>query len=455
MAQVEGELNLTQSRIGGNLVLTATAVRGEANMSGIRVRGLLNAERLSAELLILGSRVGAPASRFHGGVHLLAAKIGTDLDLTRALVRNGAGLSRWALNLSRAEIRGRVELTGVRLAGGLIATSLSVGGDLRLGDIPFSLDAPIHGLVRARLHDVVLVGARVDGDLVLMGPSRLWRQRADASMRLTNTRVGGLDDWRDAWPPRLDLDGFAYTRMGPQHPYALDAFGERDTRWLLAWLNLTREQSFRSEADDARTLSPARRAVGSALGALARRLPGRLGGDLLARSLKWSLHFAEMDRGFRPETYERLARALRASQRHEAADGILFEAREKARRNAPFPRSLWLWLSRVLIGYGIGAGYFRAAGFALAAAVLGVLVILLDGWVLGFDKALQDKDATWLFFASFDHLLPIVTLDKEFELIPHALRSTSAKLYFWLLGIAGWVLGSFLIAGLAGVTQKS
>jgi hypothetical protein len=147
---------------------------------------------------------------------------------------------------------------------------------------------------------------------------------------------------------------------------------------------------------------------------------------------------------------------MRALQRHQVADRILFEAREKARRNSPFPRSFWLWLSRVLIGYGIGRGYFRAAGFALAAAALGVVVILLDGASHGeLDKAIRDKSAAWLFFASLDHLLPIVQLDKEFEVIPRALGSTPAKLYFWLLGIAGWVLGSFLIAGLAGITQRS
>ena len=69
-----------------------------------------------------------------------------------------------------------------------------------------------------------------------------------------------------------------------------------------------------------------------------------------------------------------------------------------------------------------------------------------------------------LFVASLDQLLPIITLDKAYDAL--IFGDTSAKprvepqpdlvrFYFYFYKIMGWVLGSFIVAGLAGLTQRN
>ena len=65
-------------------------------------------------------------------------------------------------------------------------------------------------------------------------------------------------------------------------------------------------------------------------------------------------------------------------------------------------------------------------------------------------------DTLELVSASLDQLLPIVTLDRAHEKLTSAQFLPSwALFYFYFQKLVGWVLGSFLIAGFAGLTQKN
>ena len=74
---------------------------------------------------------------------------------------------------------------------------------------------------------------------------------------------------------------------------------------------------------------------------------------------------------------------------------------------------------------------------------------------------MPQKDGLQLLFLSLDELLPVITLDKAHELTsapPAGGGSAPPYLAPRLLlvhKIAGWVLGSFLVAGLAGLTQRN
>ena len=66
----------------------------------------------------------------------------------------------------------------------------------------------------------------------------------------------------------------------------------------------------------------------------------------------------------------------------------------------------------------------------------------------------------WNLFCSLDLLLPIVELNKAHaDFVMKDLADTTATAwiayYFYIHKLFGWVLASFLIAGLAGLTQKS
>jgi hypothetical protein len=62
----------------------------------------------------------------------------------------------------------------------------------------------------------------------------------------------------------------------------------------------------------------------------------------------------------------------------------------------------------------------------------------------------------WCFGASLDHLLPIVELNKEFGDFSTTRSASAERLATLLLrfpGLVGYVLASFVVAGLAGLTQ--
>ncbi len=67
-----------------------------------------------------------------------------------------------------------------------------------------------------------------------------------------------------------------------------------------------------------------------------------------------------------------------------------------------------------------------------------------------------DRDAFILLWASLDQLLPLVELNEThkelFKMLEH---SKLALTYFYLHKFVGYILASFLIAGLAGLTQKN
>ena len=96
------------------------------------------------------------------------------------------------------------------------------------------------------------------------------------------------------------------------------------------------------------------------------------------------------------------------------------------------------------IGYGYGYRYFRSLIWVLGITFLGA--IILGTTLAGPDFTLLRRLAY-----SFDLLLPIVELDKR-----HSLEAIDgwARYYFYVHELLGYVLGSFIVAGLAGITKK-
>ena len=142
----------------------------------------------------------------------------------------------------------------------------------------------------------------------------------------------------------------------------------------------------------------------------------------------------------------------------EKSNDILYAGRELARREARRNgmRRRWLGLSLLkwTIGYGLGTRYFRVLWWVAAFVAIGVATLYLDHSIRPEPLTTESHTIPWMTAASIDALLPIVALDKTFsDKIPASL-GFYAKAVFWILGVAGWVLGAFLAAGLAGLTQK-
>jgi hypothetical protein len=174
-----------------------------------------------------------------------------------------------------------------------------------------------------------------------------------------------------------------------------------------------------------------------------------------------------------PQPYTQMSRMLRLQGHIAAANEIMFKERRAATRHAllagrhafsardyatsaeHYATWAWLWLLRLTIGFGIGLRYFRAVAWAL-------LFVLAGAWVLAGSSEpvglLPVQTWLWRVGASLDQLLPLVHLSPKyaafFDERSRDMLNFWQNAYFAMHRLVGWVLGIFIVAGLAGLTQK-
>jgi hypothetical protein len=182
-----------------------------------------------------------------------------------------------------------------------------------------------------------------------------------------------------------------------------------------------------------------------------------------------------------PQPYSQMSRMLRTQGHAAAANEIMFRERVAATENA-LARSwrhfgkgswlswvrtgdwklwlratanwVWLWALRATIGFGIGLRYFRAVPWALAFVLAGTLV-LAGSEPLGLAPS---QSWLWRLGASLDQLLPIVKLSPKYAAFFDERSADTLNFwqnaYFTWHRFVGWLLGIFILAGLAGLTQR-
>lgn len=132
------------------------------------------------------------------------------------------------------------------------------------------------------------------------------------------------------------------------------------------------------------------------------------------------------------------------------ANAVLYAERERERKQAwrtgNNPRGTGLTLLKWFVGYGYGQRLlWHPLAWVVALMAAGTVVLHLTG----VPKVLAGSEAAVVAY-SFDTLLPIVELEKSFaDVVLHGF----AKYYFYFQKLMGWVLASFLIAGLSGLTK--
>jgi uncharacterized protein YjbI with pentapeptide repeats len=432
-AKVTGGLNINSSSIGGPLLMSKGAEFTEVDLRGARIEGSLNlvgakvtgplamdGVRIAAALLMEGAeftQVILRGARINGHLSLIGAKVTRTLDMNAVNI-HGALLMRERaefaeVDLRGARIEGQLSLIDAKVPGRLDTDSVSIGGSLLMregqflqpinlvfGTVGGSLD-----LRGATLAGLYLAGARIES-LHLASGSRRPTWATGARLVLGNARVGAVQDEPDAWPQDLELDGFTYARFGGLGSDAGRGIGSRSSEWFQKWLE--------------------------------RHAP------------------------YTPQPYQHCARVLREMGHPEMANDVAYAGRERERGEF-WRRSKWrwfgLWLLKWTIGYGYGLRYFRSLWWALFFVVVGTLVLLGCGapraiavpitWATAGGMKIFSYLAALAFY-SFDLLLPIIQLYE-----PHyqVLLDGVAKYYFAFHKLMGYVLASFLIAGLAGLTK--
>lgn len=249
-------------------------------------------------------------------------------------------------------------------------------------------------LTGAEFQDLDLSATRIDGALVLSSaPQSGWPEGARLSLRDTHAGVLQVhwDEETDTWPEGLQLDGFTYDRLG-----------------------------FGSDAD-----------------------------NRLARDVDRYIGWLGRDLSYSPQPYEYLANVFRAAGESTKADRIRYESRERDRAEAwqgeDYARWFGLTLLKWGIGYGLGVRYFLALWWIVVFTLIGALALRIS------HQGPEGLSAKAIF--SLDLLLPIVQLDAAHNQLEASLAG-GVKHYFYAHKLVGWVLASFLIAALAGLTQE-
>jgi hypothetical protein len=344
-----------------------------------------------SEVILINARVGAFLS-------LKSSKVTGRLNVARLQLNGFLDMSEKAdfadVDLVGAHVGGFLSLKDSKIAGSLNCEFLEVGGPVFLGygadfagpiNLVFSKVGELV-LAAGTFHsDVDITGAQIGSDLVL-GSSIVdpagWP--GDPVLILHNAKADAIQDLPNAWPPRLDLNGFTYRSLGGVYAGKADRMADRPVEWFESWL---------------------------------------------------------AKEPYSPQPYEQLAAVLRAQGRPDAADDILYSGKQQERTQAGFSRRVWLIALDWFIGYGyrIDRALIWVAGFLFG----GVAVLRLSGEG-------QRNGMPYGIAYSFDTLLPIISLREKHREID---LSGWARYYFYVHKIMGYVLASFLIAGLSGLVK--
>jgi uncharacterized protein YjbI with pentapeptide repeats len=402
-AKIGGQISLVSSKFTGNLHLDSAAVDGSLLMYGgaefneMDLRGA----KIGGEITMIGSK-------FRGRVGMDSAEVGGSL-----FMADGAEFDE--VDLSSAKIDGQIFLAGSKFTGMLDMDSADVGGSvvawvsafergagwsLVFAKIGSNLD-----LSGATMTNLDLTGTRIGGELRLGNAigqdAPEWRE--GSRMTLRNTEAGAVQDREDSWPEMLDLAGFMYRRLG--------GFGAEGTA------------------------------------------------DIAKRSSAWFIEWLARGPTYSSQPYEHLAEVLRKGGQAEKADEILYAGRERQRlelqerlvagEGSPEAWLDFFWKSALHAVIGYGYKVHRTFYWIAFFVVFGAVVIW---WSRQFSRHRNGTGAagTTALEYSIDMLLPIVELRKQHYDIDLA---GFVRYYFYVHKLMGFVLVSFLIAGLSGLTR--
>ena len=431
----EGEIDLRHARLERQLVLHSCRFHGLVNLLNLHSNSWLSFEgswfggAIILNGCVLDSHVFLRRIRVGAKVDLTGAKIGGGLDMTGSIFDGPVDMSGIEIgdslfmrkapnyesptfkdvNLSGAKIGGELDMTDGIFDGRVVMDGIRIDSSLYMGLSQFPSGQEVSLMFANIGYALDLSGATVGaidltastaGELHLgstLGHEMHWVE--PSVMVLRNTTVYAIQDaakdGADSWPKTLQLEGFSYRRLGGSGVHGFADLAQRESKWFIDWLK-------RSET-------------------------------------------------FSPQPYEQLASCLREAGYPAKAEAILYAGRKRSRAASLRQRQWSRWIGMLLlestIGYGLGVRYFRVLWWVAAITLVGFLVLLASIEKSGWDLL----SMAW---ASFDQVLPIVELNREHQDLILGTSSSWVIAYFYVQKLVGYVLGAFLVAGLAGLTQR-
>jgi uncharacterized protein YjbI with pentapeptide repeats len=401
-ATIGGQSALAGLHVVGHLQLPKTAA-GKIDLSGSEIGGDLRAgDAKLDELQLARAHLDGQLLLVRTAIRKLDAYgvvVAKDWNVWRSIVSDEA-------TLANSQIGGSVNFdTDAFPSGNLLLSHLSVSGNVnlyavtapgstKLVNLNIGGDLELSGDTFVTLN---ATGSKISGDLLLAQYEPMhWSD--GASLILHNVTVRAIEDRGkcpsvgtcDPLPGKLDLSGFTYEQLGSSAPQP----------------------------------------------------DGQFADDPVARPEKWwQQHWLARQDPFTRDPYDQLSTVLRRFGNEEVADEIMYDGHDVPTRRAPF-RNPMLIVQRYVIGYGYNV--WLAFPWASVLVLIGTLVLKFsgEGRRLGLPYGVT---------YSFDMLLPLVRLrESNYKLEPRGL----VQYYFYFHKIAGFVLASFLVAALSGLTKQ-
>ncbi|CAL9397542.1 hypothetical protein SUDANB58_01378 [Streptomyces sp. enrichment culture] len=446
-------LKLVGVRISGALDLAGGTVAPYVEMRGCRFdRDVLLPEarfttvrlvdcsvpRLEAARAQTEGDLHLPRCRFHRGIRLTDAQIGTDLLLNQAIVhrdRSGRSIAGDGLSVGQDLQAEMLESHGeLSLRGATVGVSLSLRGARLSNPLGrLALNAPQLSVERTLYLTPAGIGSPLLSGTTPAEGIRVQRFECEGGMRLDDGRFGDAVDFEQA---RFTLtDGQELSLRRVQTP-ELRFLGERPARGRVV-LSGARVVNLMDRVDS--WPGPGRLHMG---GFCYENLVPR-GPFPLAERLEWvSAATAE----YNPEPYERLAAVLRAGGEDEDAREVLLAKQRRRRESLPLGPKLWGYAQDWTVAYGYRPG--RAAVWMAVLWAAGSVAFARAG----HPPVKGDEHPAWdpaLF--SLDLLLPVIDLGQVGS------RQLCGG-WQWLAAamvLLGWVLATTVAAGATRLLRRN
>lgn len=403
--EVASTLGLRQVEVGRRLSLHGARLRGEPE--GLDLAGAKIGDSVDLDQLTSGA----------GNINLDAAVVGGALTLRTSAVR-----SVWMVN---GQVRGAVDLSDMRLPpldpkDPVVTGGHAVPGELKLNNLEAGKDLSI---LSSRLSFITLRNARIGGNLAIEGP-----KGEPSPLRA------------------VDLSG---TSVGHKLSFGSDWYGP--INWSKDASLALRNTSVQAIQDGVKDCSEPGAAGKSpwprhlTLGGFTLQqlvtLDGEVQVDMSSCSSAWWIDWLGRQDPYLPEPYLALASVLARVGQKATANEILYAGKERELAAAHGGDRFLLLLQKAFIGYGYRL--FRSFYWLVLFVVLGAVVLRLS-------KQGKPAGMPYGIAYSFDMLVPLLRLRDAHQKLE--LRGI-ARYYFYLHKVIGYVLASFLIAGVSGLTK--
>jgi hypothetical protein len=396
------EVVLRRANVGGQLIMIGASVMDTLDMDGLQV----------AQHLFLRSAVLA-------NVTLQGAHVGDQLHMQNVTVNK-------ALNMDSLQVGHHVFLNDSILVKGAILRSAKILGQLTME--------------RAIVADVLNMDDLQVGASLFMREIVLFEKAS-----LIYVVVGGNLDLSDGWFSSMNLSGARINQA-----LRLGSKTRHRPKWAKESSLVLRNASVR-DLQDRLECSDVQRECESSW-PMALELDGFVyenlsaldvdtQSDMAARTTKWWKGWLARQKDFSPQPYEQLAVVLQKLGQKDKANDISFESMNRERDQAQSMKRIWLTMHKWFIGYGYRIYY--AWAWVLGFIVAGVIVLRLSG------EGRRNNMPFGIAY-SIDMLLPLIRLREAHYKID---LTGWARYWFFFHKMMGYVLASFLIAGLSGLTK--